>query len=151
MRATRQLGLDESLAAVNAILAEWKTYPSNPPITIAIVDDSGNLVAFARSDGAGPLLGRNCVKKAYTSAMTGASTKVFGERRPGERDYAAELEEHGWNLAEMGDPNLMIISGGICVRDPDGNAILGGIGVSGLSYGPGDHDLALVGLKAMNL
>jgi uncharacterized protein GlcG (DUF336 family) len=151
MRTIRALELNDCLAAVNAILAEWKTEPSNPPITIAIVDDSGNLVAFARSDGAGALLGRNCIKKAYTSAMTGASTKVFGERRPGERDYAAELQEHGWNVAEMGDPNLMIISGGICIRDPNSNAILGGIGVSGLPYGPGDHDLALVGLKALNL
>ena len=151
MRTTRQLGLDECLAAIDAILTEWKKEPSNPPITIAIVDDSGNLVSFARSDGAGPLLGRNCIKKAYTSAMTGASTKVFGERRPGERDYAADLQEHGWNVAEMGDPNLMVISGGVCIRDPDNNAILGGIGVSGLPYGPGDHELALVGLGTLNL
>ena len=35
---------------------------------------AGNLLAFTRSEGAGPMLGRNCIKKAYTSAMTGSST-----------------------------------------------------------------------------
>ena len=145
------LGLDQCQAAANAMIAEWKRDPNNPPITMAIVDDNGNLIHFARTDGAGPMLGRNCIKKAYTSAMTGSSTKVFGEPRPGETDYAAGLKEHDWNVTEMGDPSLMVISGGICVRNPADNSILGGIGVSGISFGPGDHNISLVGLKAMDL
>ena len=151
MYTKRALGQEQCQAAIAAVTAEFRKNPDSPPWTMAIVDDAGNMLAFTRSDGAGPPLGRNCIKKAYTSAMTGASTKVFGERRPGETDYAAGLEEHGWSLPEMGDPMLMVISGGICVRDPLNNAVLGGIGVSGLPYGPGDHDMALVGLEAMGL
>jgi uncharacterized protein GlcG (DUF336 family) len=61
------------------------------------------------------------------------------------------LIEHNWNVTEYGDPMLMVISGGVSIRDPSNKAILGGIGVSGLPYGPGDHEMALVALKAMNL
>ena len=60
------------------------------------------------------------------------------------------MAQHGWNVTEWGDPMLMVISGGVCVRDPSNNAILGGIGVSGLPHGPGDHDMSLIGLEAMN-
>ena len=151
MFTTSALGLDQCQEAINAMTAEWKKDSNNPPITMAIVDDNGNLIGFARTGGAGPMLGRNCIKKAYTSAMTGSSTKVFGDLRPGETDYAAELKEHDWNVAERGDPNLMVIAGGICVRNPADNSILGGIGVSGLPYGPGDHNISLVGLQAMGL
>ena len=151
MYTKHALSQDQCQAAINAVIAEFKKDPNNPPWTMAIVDDAGKLLAFTRSNGAGPLAGGNCIKKAYTSAMTGSSTKVFGNLRPGEADYAAGLKEHDWSVAEMADPRFMIISGGICVRHPSDNSILGGIGVSGLPYGPGDHDMALVGLKAMNL
>jgi uncharacterized protein GlcG (DUF336 family) len=151
MYTKHALSQDQCQAAVTAVVAEFKRDPNNPVWTMAIVDDAGNLCAFTRSDGAGPMLGRNCIKKAYTSAMTGASTKVFGATRPGETDFAADLLEHDWNVTEWGDPMLMVISGGVCIRHPSNNAILGGIGVSGLPYGPGDHDMALVALKAMDL
>ena len=150
MYTKQALSLDQCQAAMNAVAAEFKKTP-NSRWAMAIVDDAGNLLNFVRSDGVGPMMGRNCIKKAYTSAMTGASTKVFGDRRPGESDYAADLKEHDWNLAEMGDPMLMVISGGVCVRNPADNSILGGVGVSGLPFGPGDHDLALLAIKAMNL
>jgi uncharacterized protein GlcG (DUF336 family) len=151
MYAKRGISQDQCQAAIAAVIAEFSRSFNGTPWTMAIVDDAGNLLAFTRSDGAGPMLGRNCIKKAYTSAMTGSSTKVFGETRPGETDFAANLIEHNWNVTEYGDPMLMVISGGVSIRDPSNKAILGGIGVSGLPYGPGDHEMALVALKAMNL
>ena len=151
MYTREALSLDECQAAIAAMIGEWKKDASNPPITMAVVDHNGHLLAFASTDGAGPLLGRNCIKKAYTAAMTGSSTKVFGAPRPGEADYAARLKEHGWNVTEYGDPMLFVISGGVCARNPADNTVLGGIGVSGYPYGPGDHGMALVGLRAMGV
>ena len=145
------LSQDQCQAAIAAVNAAFKKLPGDNRWTMAIVDDAGNLLAFTRSDGAGPMLGRNCIKKAYTSAMSGSSTQVFGELRPGETDFAAGMAQHGWNVTEWGDPMLMVISGGVCVRDPSNNTILGGIGVSGLPHGPGDHDMSLIGLQAMNI
>ena len=151
MYTKHALSQDQCQAAIDAAIAESKKAPNGPPWAIAIVDDVGNLLAFTRSDRARPVLGRNCIKKAYTSAMSCASTKVFGEPRPGERDFAADLKEHDWNVAEWGDPMLMVISGGVCIQHPADNSILGGIGVSGFPYGPGDHDMSLVALNALKL
>ena len=67
------LGMEQCLNAISAIINEWKKDPSIP-ISVAIVDDGGNLITFARTDGARPMLVRNCIKKAYTAAMTGART-----------------------------------------------------------------------------
>ena len=150
MYTKQALSQDQCLAAINAVAEAFKKDHPKSHWTMAIVDDAGNLLAFTRSDGAGAMLGRNCIKKAYTSAVTGASTKVFGETRPGESDYAAGLSEHDWNVTEMGDPMLMVISGGVAINASDGS-VVGGIGVSGLPYGPGDHDLSLIGIKAMGL
>ncbi len=150
MYTKQALSQDQCLAAINAVAEAFKRDHPDAQWTLAIVDDGGNLMAFTRSDGAGPLLGRNVIKKAYTSAMTGASTKVFGQPREGEGDFAAALSEHDWNVTEWGDPMLMVISGGIAIKAPDGS-LMGGIGVSGLPYGPGDHDMSLIGIKAMGL
>ncbi len=54
-------------------------------------------------------------------------------------------------MAEFGDPMLFDIPGGILVKHPKTEQIMGGIGVAGLPAGPGDSDVALAGLKAMNL
>ena len=135
------LGMDQCLAAMGAMIAEFKKDPSNPPLAMAIVDDVGNLISFARTDGCRPTLLRNCIRKAYTAALSGDNTE----------DYAQGLKSHGWNVAESGDPMLIVISGGVAVRNPSDSAILGGIGVSGFPFGPGDQDMALVGLKALNL
>ena len=135
------LSFDQCQAAMNAMLDAAKADASGPPIAAAIVDESGNLISVARMDGARPLLVRNCIKKAYTAATAGASTE----------DFAAELKSHDWNVAEWGDPMMLVISGGVVVRSPADDAIMGGVGVSGYPFGPGDHDMALLGIKAMNL
>lgn len=135
------LDLDQCQRALKAMIAEHKKNPQNPALAMAILDDSGNLISFGRTDGARPLLVRNCVKKAYTAAMTGGHTQ----------DFDKMLKDHEWDVTEWGDPNLFIISGGVVVRNPADGRVLGGIGVAGFPHGPGDHDMALVGLKAMKL
>ena len=134
------LGLEQCQAAMNAMIAEFKKDPSNPAIAIAIVDDTGNFLSFARTDGCRPLLVRNSINKAYTSAMSGSNTEQYAER----------LKSRGSSVADMGDPMLFATSGGGVVHKPGDEAILGGIGVAGLPPGPGDQDIALVGLKALN-
>ena len=104
MSTREALSLDDCQAAIAAIIAEWKKNTGDPPITMAVVDHNGHLLAFASTDGGGPLLGRNCIKKAYTSAMTGSSTKVFGEPRPGEADYAARLKPESTEGRPWGQP-----------------------------------------------
>ncbi len=142
MYTKSMLGVDQCQAAINAMIAEYKKDPSRPPIAMAIVDDTGNLYSFARTDGARVLLVRNCVKKAYTSAISGADLPAYVER----------LKSMGTSVADAGDPMFInAMGGGIVIRNPADGTILGGIGVAGLPSGEADEDIAKAGLKAMNI
>ena len=83
---------------------------------------------------------RMAIRKAYTCALSGQDSK----------DYAARLKEQGRTVAEMGDPMLAAVQGGVVVLHPQTGAILGGIGVSGLAAQE-DEDIANMGLKALGL
>ena len=141
MYAKYTLGLEESMMAINAMIEEHKKNPSNSPVGMAVVDEGGLLIAYARTDGARPIISKNAIKKAYTAALTGSNSE----------DYETMLNGRGWRVGDMGAPMLMSVPGGITVRNPEDGSILGGIGVAGLPAGPGDDDLALVGLRALNL
>ena len=54
MYTKRVLSQEQCNAAIAAVAAEFKKMPGSPRWTMAIVDDAGNLMAFTRSDGAGP-------------------------------------------------------------------------------------------------
>ncbi|MEE8158247.1 MAG: heme-binding protein, partial [Dehalococcoidia bacterium] len=141
MYSKSMLGMEQSQAAIAAMIDEFKMNPSNPPIAMAVVDDVGNLLAYARTDGSRPIISRNAIKKAYTAALRGMSSEDFFE----------ELKGRGWSVADMGDPMLIAVPGGVPVINPGDGAVLGGIGVAGLPPGPGDDNVAEAGLKAMNL
>ena len=135
------LGLEQCQAAINAMIADFKKDPNNAPISMAIVDDMGNLLAYARTDGSRPLGARNCIKKAYTSAIGGIDSGAYVKR----------LKSLGTSVGDLGDPMLISAQGAVVVRNPGDGAILGGIGVAGLPSGQADEDIARAGLNAMKL
>jgi len=51
----------------------------------------------------------------------------------------------------MGDPMLIAVPGGVPVISSEDGAVLGGVGVAGLPPGPGDDDVAEIGVNAMKL
>ncbi len=132
------LSLDQVQRALTTML-ERATRQPDQPIAIAIVDDVGNLISYARMDQCRPIPQRMAVRKAYTSALSGQDSLAYAER----------LKSQGRTVAEMGDPNLAAVQGGLVVRHASG-AILGGIGVSGLTAQE-DEDIARLGLQALGL
>ncbi len=132
------LSLDQVQRALAAML-ERATRQPDQPIAIAIVDDVGNLISYARMDQCRPIPQRMAVRKAYTAALSGQDTLAYAER----------LKSQGRTVAEMGDPNLAAVQGGLVVRHASG-AIIGGIGVSGLTAQE-DEDIARLGLQALGL
>ena len=62
------LGLAEARAAVEAVLDEASKLP-DAPIAVAVVDDYGRLVYFARMDGCPPVVVELAINKAYTAAV----------------------------------------------------------------------------------
>lgn len=130
------LSLEDARKAMTRMLEEAGKAP-NRPVAIAICDDQGELVTFARMDKCAPLPLTIARKKAYTAARTRSDSKAFGDR----------LKGMGRSAVEFGDPNLIGVQGGVTVAAADGSP-LGGIGVSGLAAEE-DEAIARIGLSAI--
>jgi uncharacterized protein GlcG (DUF336 family) len=130
------LSLEDARKAMTRMLDEAGKAP-NRPVAIAICDDQGELVAFARMDKCAPLPLTIARKKAYTAARTRSDSKAFGDR----------LKGMGRSAVEFGDPNLIGVQGGVTIAAADGSP-LGGIGVSGLAAEE-DEAIARMGLGAI--
>ena len=90
-------------------------------MNIAVVDRGGNLVAFAREDGAWVGSVDISVKKAKTATFFDMETQEIGKlSQPGGSLYNIEHSNNG----------LITFPGGVPLTAPDGT-ILGGVGVSG--------------------
>jgi glc operon protein GlcG len=130
------LSLEDARKAMTRMLEEAGK-AANRPVAIAICDDQGELVAFARMDKCAPLPLTIARKKAYTAARTRSDSKAFGDR----------LKGMGRSAVEFGDPDLIGVQGGVTIAATDGSP-LGGIGVSGLAAEE-DEAIARIGLSAI--
>jgi glc operon protein GlcG len=129
--------LDDARNAMDRMLREATKTP-NRPLAIAICDDQGELVTFARMDRCAPQPPVVTRKKAYTAARTRTDTKVYADR----------LKSQGRSVTEFGDPNLLAAQGGVVITNPTDQSVLGGIGVSGLTAEE-DEALARIGPSAI--
>jgi glc operon protein GlcG len=133
------LSLDQVQRAMAAMIERAMQQPDQP-VAIAIVDDVGSLISYARMDQCRAIPQRMAVRKAYTAALSGQDTLAYAER----------LKSQRRTVAEMGDPNLAAVQGGLVVRHAASGAIMGGIGVSGLTAQE-DEDIARLGLQTLGL
>ena len=128
----------QTQAAMKAMIDKAMQTPDEP-VAMAIVDDTGNLVAYAKMDNLRLFSRRHALRKAYTSAIVGMDSGAHAQR----------LHSQGRSISDLGDPNLTHGQGGLVIMK-DG-VILGGIGVGGYPSGQRDEDLSRVGLQAMKL
>ena len=131
------LSLDQAQAAITAMIADHNKDSSRRKVDMAVVDDAGNLLAYARMDRC--LRPTFALRKAYTSAVRGMDTLAFSE----------QLNSTGRALESFGDSQLIALPGGVVVLK-DG-AVVGAIGVGGLPSGIDDQSIAQAGLAAMNV
>ncbi|HCL25499.1 MAG TPA: hypothetical protein DHW65_04025, partial [Dehalococcoidia bacterium] len=73
------LGLGQAQDAIAAILAAANKEPDRP-LAIAIVDDTGSMISYARMDRFRELPKRMALRKAYTCALSGQDSKDYAER-----------------------------------------------------------------------
>jgi glc operon protein GlcG len=130
------LRLAQIQAAMQAMMARAMQTPE-APVAMAVVDATGNLLAYATMDNLRLYSRRHALRKAYTAAIMGLDTGAHAQR----------LHSQGRSISELGDPQLTFGQGGLVIVQ-DG-VILGGIGVGGYPSGQQDEDLARVGLDAM--
>src|SRR5579863_1235630 len=107
-------------------------------VVVAVADSHGELIAFARMDGAPISSIRIAANKAWTAARERKGTKEIGEKV---RD-----PQKGQDIAYYGDPKFVGWGGGIPVWK-DG-AVAGAVAVSGLSSSE-DIELATLGVETL--
>ena len=101
---------------------------------IAVLDEGGGLLYFRRQPGSFRGSVDIAINKAWTATQFGAPTRFFGEKVV--PDLAPGIQYM---------PRLIIFPGGLPIKA--GDALVGGIGVSGAS-GDQDEECAQVGLDA---
>ena len=117
--------------------AEAEALKNNWAVSIAIVDDGGNLQWFQRLDGAAPISALIAPSKARTSAMGRRESKVYEDMINGGR--ASFLSAPG--LEGMLEGGVPILKDGQC---------LGAVGVSGVKSSE-DAQIAKAGIAAIGL
>ena len=131
------ISLDQAQDAIQAMIDDYNKDPNRRKVDMAVVDDAGNLLAYARMDRC--LRPTFAIRKAYTSAVRSMDTVTFAE----------QLSTQGRSLESFGDPQLIALAGGGAVIK-DG-AVVGAIGVGGLPSGLDDEAIAKAGLAALNI
>lgn len=115
------LTLDHAQALALSAIAK-ATQDHGRPICVAVCDDRGLLLAFARMDGAPARSVRIAQGKAYSAARMGVTTA----------DLLARLHREQIDVGYFCDPELTALPGGSPLKDASGR-LLGGVGVSGLT------------------
>jgi glc operon protein GlcG len=107
---------------------------------IAVADPHGELLAFARLDGAPLSSIAIAINKAWTAARERKPTQEIGEK--------SRHPEKGFDIAYFGDPKFVGWGGGIPVwREGE---VVGSVAVSGLSSAE-DVELAHLGTASLGI
>ncbi len=131
------ISLEQAQKAIEAMIADYNKDTNRRKVDMAVVDDAGNLLAYARLDRCPrPTM---AIRKAYTSAVRGMDTAAFAE----------QIKSSGRSLESFNDPQLTNLTGGVAVVH-DG-AVIGAIGVGGLPSGLDDEAISRAGLAALGL
>jgi len=131
------LSLEQAQSAIAAMIADYNRNPDRRKVDMAVVDDAGNLLAYARMDRC--LRPTFAIRKAYTSAVRAVDTLAFTE----------QLASQNRSIESFGDPLLIAIPGGVVALKS--GAVVGAIGVGGLPSGLDDESIAKAGLEGLNL
>jgi uncharacterized protein GlcG (DUF336 family) len=112
------------------------------PLTVAVLDAGGHLVAFKREDRSGILRYDIAYGKAW-----GALGMGFGSRELSER--AGKNPVFFGALAVIAQGRFVPVPGGVLIKDTDG-AVLGAVGISG-DTSDKDEVCAVAGIEAAGL
>ena len=112
------------------------------PLTVAVLDSGGHLVAFLREDRSGIMRPDIAIGKAYGALGLGISSRLI-------RDRLADRPSFQAALAAVSDGRFVPVPGGVLIRAPDGT-VIGAVGVSG-DTSDKDEACAIAGIKAAGL
>lgn len=136
-----QITLEQARTIISATAAKGREMGLKP-LSTAVLDAGGNLIAFEREDGASP--GRFAIAqgKAYGAVMLGM---------PGSAQMA-RAEQQAYFMAAVNGAfggQVVPVPGGVLVEDESGR-VIGAVGVTG-DTSDNDATAALAGLDAAGL
>jgi len=131
MRTLHTLDYSEGRRAIDLIVA--KASQMQKAASVAVADAHGDLICFARMDGAPVSSIRIAMNKAWTAARERKPTREIGDK--------VKHPEKGHDIAYYGDPSYVGWGGGLPVWK--NGEVVGAIAVSGLSS---NEDVALATL-----
>ena len=135
MLTVKRLALDDARKLIKG--AAGKAAKIGVPMCIAVTDESGNLVAFERMDGAKILSVDLSVDKAFTAAVSRRPTHEYNELcQPGSLVFGIHTSSGG-RFSTVGGGYPVIVRG----------AVVGAIGLSG-GAAEQDMECAEAALKA---
>jgi uncharacterized protein GlcG (DUF336 family) len=135
------LSLDTALAIAQRTLAEGRAR-GFAPLTAAVLDCGGHVVALLRADGSSLLRPQIATGKAW-----GALGLGFGGRELAQR--ASKMPAFFNALSDLSGGRMVPVPGGVLIRDPSGT-LIGAIGVSG-DTSDNDEVCAVEALRAAGL
>src|ERR1700733_1692564 len=133
MISRNMLGLDEAQRAIEAVIQEAER--ERRPVSVAVTDSYGELIACFRMDGSRPRILRHAIRKAYTS----------GVMHRGTLEFKKQGQERQLDLDDWGDARLTPLQGGLPVVHK--GEVVGAIGVGGNSI-ERDSEVCLVAVAA---
>ena len=93
------------------------------PLTVAVLDSGGHLVAFKRTDGSGILRGDIALGKAYGALGMGISSRTI-------RDRLADRPAFQAAISAAAHGRFIPVPGGVLICRKDGS-VVGAVGISG--------------------
>ena len=136
-----RISLEQAQTVITGALKEARSL-NLKPISVAVLDAGGHMIAFAREDGSSNLRPQIATAKASGALALGVSSRTIGEmaiERPTFINAAAGLNPAG----------IVPAAGGVLVKDANG-AVIGAVGVTG-DTSDNDELAALAGIKAAGL
>ncbi|MES2183200.1 MAG: heme-binding protein [Pseudomonadota bacterium] len=126
--------VDESLRRARSL--------SLQPLTVAVLDAGGHLVALGREDGSGLLRPQIAIGKAWGALGMGRGSRELAKRAESHPAFVQAL-----TVASEG--RIFPVAGGVLIRDAS-DQLLGAVGISG--DGPDKDELcAIAGIEAVAL
>lgn len=129
------IGAAEAKRALDAAIAAAAA--DGQPMSFAVADSYGEIVAAARMDGSPARILRHAIRQAYTSGSMHRNTIKFKQ----------QLRERGGTLDEWGDDMLTTLPGGVAISF--GDDVIGAIGAGGGKTLSRDAEIAHLAVAAI--
>lgn len=137
----RKLTLSAAETIISAALEKAKDLTLKP-LTVAVLDDGGHLVALKRQDGSSIMRPQIATGKAFGALAVGTGTRWLNAN--------AETRPHFVNaLNGVSGGTIVPVPGGVIIKNSSGET-LGAVGITG-DTSDNDETCAVAGIEAADL